>query len=499
MIPRLSLAGIACALLAVFASPITAQAQVQSSPWDDATAGAILAAIQKNPALSGSTITVDCYAGIVMLTGLVPNFELRESVEQAVRQTPGTTRIIDELNQEADRNPSDASRDAVIQSTLDMTLAQYTSGGSAIVIARGHVYDGIVYLLGSVSDANMNDLLQSSIMALPGVHAVVAHLAIQQRPSAPIAAAAMPPAEATAALPQALSMPRATKPTRKQTKTMLRKPEAVPPQDEDETADRIVRATPQPIPAAISPAASKHGAGHAYAVQLASEFDDAAARLAWQRKQTANRDVLGDLTPVVTRVDLGVKGIRYRLKAGPLPDQTAAAQLCATLTTRHVACMVVRSEGDGAPRPIAPRHAVTKAEPTASPAPAAPPMPAAKPVAPRPALATTPPVPAPAPAPAGGPSTKPAHTTPYFIQLASRSSEAAARAYWSAQSQSHGDLLGDLSPTVTAADLGAKGIMYRLKAGPLADRTAAASRCARLAKQGLDCLVVRDVAARPAP
>ena len=464
MIPRLRLAGIVTALAAIFAGSVMARGQ--TSPWDDATSGAILAAIQKNPALSGSTISVDCYSGIVMLTGVVTNFELRDTVEQTVRQIPGTTRIIDELNQDADRNPSDAQRDAVIQSTLDTTLAQYTSASSSVVVARGHVYDGIVYLLGSVSDSNMNDIVQSSIMGLPGVHAVVAHLALQQQPAAPVRA--MPPPETVAALPKALAHVR--KPVR-----------PVYPSDEDATAERITRSAPAPRPIM----------GRDYAVQLASEFDNASAVAAWERKKAANTDLLGGFSPTVTRVDLGGKGIRFRLKAGPLPDQAAAASLCAALAKRQVACMVVRNEaGAGAPTPSSEAETVAVAR-----KPAPPPVMRKKPT-PAPVTVTPRPIPTPA---KPSPPAKPAHGAPYYVQLASRSSEAAARDYWSTQRQAHGDLLDGLSPIVTSADLGPKGIMYRLKAGPLADRAAANALCAQLAKHQLDCLVVRDIATRPAP
>lgn len=468
MIPRLRLVGIVTVLAAIFVGSGIAHAQ--SSPWDDATSGAILAAIQKNPALTGSTITVDCYSGIVMLTGVVTNFELRDMVEQTVRQIPGTTRIINELNQDANRSPTDAQRDAAIQSTLDMTLAQYTSTSQSVVVARGHVYDGIVYLLGSVSDSSMNDIVQSSIMALPGVHAVVAHLAIQQQPTTPVRS--LPPPETIAALPKALA--HIHKPARRPVRPVY-------PQDEDETAARIAQSTPSPRPIMARD----------YAVQLASEFDNASAVAAWKRKKAANIDLLGALSPTVTRVDLGNKGIRFRLRAGPLPDQAAAVELCAALAKRQTACMVARNDvGSVAPAVSPVATAVTVApKPERSPVPAMKPMPAA--------VASLPP--APITAKPSSPARLPHAAAPYYVQLASRSSEAAARDYWTTQHRAHSDLLGNLSPIVTPADLGPKGIMYRLKVGPLADRGAASALCAQLAKHQLDCLVVRDIPTRPAP
>jgi cell division septation protein DedD len=151
--------------------------------------------------------------------------------------------------------------------------------------------------------------------------------------------------------------------------------------------------------------------------------------------------------------------------------------------------MVVRNEvGSGAPRPIDETAAAVAVAPKSVPKPII--LPKATPAA---VIVTPPPTPT-----ERSPSTKPPHA-PYYVQLASRSSEAAARDYWSTQRRAQGDLLDGLSPVVTTADLGPKGIMYRLKAGPLADRAAASALCARLAKHQLDCLVVRDIAARPAP
>ncbi len=41
------------------------------------------------------------------------------------------------------------------------------------------------------------------------------------------------------------------------------------------------------------------------------------------------------------------------------------------------------------------------------------------------------------------------------------------------------------------ADLGRRGIFYRLRAGPVGDRKAAAAICRTLAKRKLGCMVVK--------
>ena len=51
-----------------------------------------------------------------------------------------------------------------------------------------------------------------------------------------------------------------------------------------------------------------------------------------------NRDQLEGLRPIVRRVDLGSKGVFYRLHAGPIANQVQATAICKTLTQRGVYC-----------------------------------------------------------------------------------------------------------------------------------------------------------------
>jgi len=74
--------------------------------------------------------------------------------------------------------------------------------------------------------------------------------------------------------------------------------------------------------------------------------------------------------------------------------------------------------------------------------------------------------------------------------LASIRSEDAVRAEWGRLKGKYPDMLGGLDLTVARADLGAKGIFYRLRAGPLSE-SAAKKLCADLAKNKVGCLVVR--------
>ncbi len=80
------------------------------------------------------------------------------------------------------------------------------------------------------------------------------------------------------------------------------------------------------------------------------------------------------------------------------------------------------------------------------------------------------------------------------IQLGSyRSAEEAERG-WKRLSAREKPILGDLDPLVARADLGDRGIFYRLQAGPFESVKAARAACARLERRKLGCLVVRPAA-----
>lgn len=88
----------------------------------------------------------------------------------------------------------------------------------------------------------------------------------------------------------------------------------------------------------------------------------------------------------------------------------------------------------------------------------------------------------------------PAVTKPsaaFRIQLASYRDAGAATRVWHRLAKASPALLGELKPNVVRVDLGPeKGVYYRLQAGPLPDRVAAATLCAELKALKLECLVV---------
>jgi cell division septation protein DedD len=93
---------------------------------------------------------------------------------------------------------------------------------------------------------------------------------------------------------------------------------------------------------------------------------------------------------------------------------------------------------------------------------------------------------APAPAPAGD----------YRVQLGSVKSEAAAETEAVRLRRLHREILGDLTIAQVRADLGERGVYYRLRAGPLKDAAAATALCHELAARNQGCIVIAPAKAR---
>lgn len=77
------------------------------------------------------------------------------------------------------------------------------------------------------------------------------------------------------------------------------------------------------------------------------------------------------------------------------------------------------------------------------------------------------------------------------IQIASLPTEDGAWAGWKDLSAKYKDQLSGLTPVVESADLGTKGIFYRVRVGPFETVAAASERCDSMKQAGLDCLVVK--------
>ena len=79
----------------------------------------------------------------------------------------------------------------------------------------------------------------------------------------------------------------------------------------------------------------------------------------------------------------------------------------------------------------------------------------------------------------------------FRVQIAATRDEPTAKSEFERLKKAHEDLLGGMSATVVKADLGDKGIFYRVQAGPVADHDKAEKLCSELKKFAIACIIVK--------
>jgi cell division septation protein DedD len=143
-----------------------------------------------------------------------------------------------------------------------------------------------------------------------------------------------------------------------------------------------------------------------------------------------------------------------------------------------------------APPPPAPSPQREQPPAAASSTPASPPAPPPAAIPQAQQSAAAPPGKTP-PAQAAPPKTAATGAAGTRLQLGSMRSEDAARQEWERIKRKNADLLGTLSATPIRADLGDKGIYYRIQTGPVADQAAAERICSELKQRSVGCLIAR--------
>lgn len=107
-----------------------------------------------------------------------------------------------------------------------------------------------------------------------------------------------------------------------------------------------------------------------------------------------------------------------------------------------------------------------------------------------PARAVTTPTPAatePAPQPAA--ATASASTGTHLVQVGAFKSQAEADGFWARLETKLGDFVAGKAPDTERADLGDKGVFFRLRIGPFSSADDAKTYCEGLKSRGQDCLV----------
>ena len=94
------------------------------------------------------------------------------------------------------------------------------------------------------------------------------------------------------------------------------------------------------IVAALGSFAATAAADGMHVVQLASVKSEARARDEWNRLQDRYAELLGDMKLMLHRVDLGERGVFYRMQTGPFPNRTTAIDMCRQLKAAKLDCIV---------------------------------------------------------------------------------------------------------------------------------------------------------------
>lgn len=85
----------------------------------------------------------------------------------------------------------------------------------------------------------------------------------------------------------------------------------------------------------------------------------------------------------------------------------------------------------------------------------------------------------------------PARSGDFVVQVSSQRSEEAARSAYAGLQRRFPSVLGNQPPDIARADLGSRGVFYRVRVGPMETRQAASNLCQSLKNAGGDCIVAR--------
>ena len=113
-----------------------------------------------------------------------------------------------------------------------------------------------------------------------------------------------------------------------------------PPQTPPATQPQATQPTTEAGPSIASLIDNISGPIGGWRVQMASVKSEDVAKSTWARLQNAHGDVLANLRMQPVRVDLGERGVWYRVQAGPLEEKQAHS-VCGTLKGRKSDCVVV--------------------------------------------------------------------------------------------------------------------------------------------------------------
>jgi cell division septation protein DedD len=112
---------------------------------------------------------------------------------------------------------------------------------------------------------------------------------------------------------------------------------AVPPLSPPQSATKPKPSESSAVPEKSTAARAVNA--HGTRIQLGSVHSQDAARQEWDRIRRTNADLLGSVSAIPVRADLGEKGVFYRIQTAPVAD---AERICGELKRRNIGCIVAR-------------------------------------------------------------------------------------------------------------------------------------------------------------
>ena len=167
----------------------------QRSPEQLARDAAIAAAAHKYWADASSDLARDVsattYNNDLLITGIVPNQQMKDAADRLARQIQGVGKIYNEVQVGQPTNFGQDARDNYVSNALRTQLladSQVRSSNYTV-----HTLNGIVYIMGYARNAAERDLVLSYARNLSNVNQVKSYIEVGNEPNSAPAASSSPP------------------------------------------------------------------------------------------------------------------------------------------------------------------------------------------------------------------------------------------------------------------------------------------------------------------
>jgi len=128
-------------------------------------------------------VSATAYDNELLITGIVPNPQMKETAERLARQVQGVTRIYNEVQVGLPTNFGQDARDNYVSNALRTQLLADAQVRSSNYIV--HTLNGIVYIMGYARNGAERDLVLSYARNLPNVSKVKSFIRVGNEAGAP--------------------------------------------------------------------------------------------------------------------------------------------------------------------------------------------------------------------------------------------------------------------------------------------------------------------------